>query len=64
MARSLKDAGMEELSGLKRRVNRQHALQRIHRSDRDELVELIDQIEAKIVSMDEKEEREGGYISW
>lgn len=53
---------MEEVAELKKRVNRQHQLERISRGDRDFLVEHIDAIEARIVSMNEKQEREGGFI--
>lgn len=62
MARSLKDAGLEELLALKKRVNRQHALERIPRSSRDDLIDMIDGLETYIVNMDEKQEREGGLV--
>lgn len=63
MARSLKDAGIEELGNLKKRVNRQHTLERIHLGDRERLVDMIDQLSAYIIEMDEKEEK-GGFIAW
>lgn len=53
MARGLKSAGMEELRALKRRVIRQHSMERISRADRDALVDLIHDIEARIISMEE-----------
>lgn len=53
MARGLKSAGMEELRALKRRVIRQHSMERISRADRDALVDLINEIEARIISMEE-----------
>lgn len=65
MARSVKDAGMEELSALKKRVNRQHALERIPRNQRDDLVEMIENLEVYIVEvLDEKQEKEGGFTAW
>lgn len=65
MARSVKDAGMEELSALKKRVNRQHALERIHRNQRDDLVEMIENLEVYIVEvLDEKQEKKGGFTAW
>ena len=62
MARSLQSRGLEELASLKKRVNRQHSLERISRQDRDILVAYIDDVEAKIIGMDEKQERDGGLI--
>ena len=65
MARSVKDAGMEELSALKKRVNRQHALERIPRNQRDDLVEMIENLEVYIVEvLDEKQEKKGGFTAW
>lgn len=66
MARSVKDAGMEELSALKKRVNRQHALERIPRNQRDDLVEMIETLEVYIVEiLDEKQEdKKGGFTTW
>lgn len=55
MARGLKSLGMEELGRLKRRVNRQYSLERITKPDKDFIVQRIDEIEARIVSMSEKE---------
>lgn len=62
MARSIKDAGLEELGSIKKRVNRQHTLERISRSTRDDLIDMIDELETYIVNMDEKQEREGGLV--
>ncbi len=54
MAKSLKESGVNELGALKRRVRRQHALERISKPDHDKLIALIDEIEATIVNMDEE----------
>lgn len=62
MARSLKTRGLEELGQLKRRVNRQHSLGRIGMADRDFLNDHIDQIEARIIRMDEKEDKKVGTV--
>lgn len=62
MARSLKTRGLEELGALKKRVNRQHLLGRIARSDRDALNALMDQIESHIIRMPEKEDKKVGNI--
>lgn len=65
MARSIKDAGIQELGALKRRVNRQHTLERINRPQRDELVKAIEDLEVYIVEvLDEKQEEKGGKQPW
>ncbi|QSL67820.1 hypothetical protein [Nocardia phage P3.1] len=56
MARSLKSRGLEELRTLRRRVERQYALGRILRSDREFLVKHLDEVEARITKMSEKNE--------
>lgn len=53
MAKSLKTAGIKEVTALRVRVNRQFALERILPSDRDRLIKLLDQFEAHVVSMSE-----------
>ncbi len=58
MAKGLKTSGLEELRALKRRVIRQHSLERIGRLDRDWLVGLLDQAEAHIIKMAEKDDHE------
>lgn len=63
MAKALKDAGLEELEALRRRVIRQHGLKRIKRKDRDRLVELLDKMEAHIIRMDE-DDGKGGVQGW
>lgn len=59
MAKSLKTNGMKEISVFKARVIRQHNLGRIGSRDKNELIELIHQIEAKVVKM-----REEGNDQW
>lgn len=54
MAKGLKDLGVRDLRAVKVRTIRQHALGRIGRQDRDTIVELVDRLEAHIVSMEEK----------
>lgn len=53
MAKGLKSAGVEELRAFRRRVIRQHSLERISKTDKDKLVDLVDQLEAHIVYMSE-----------
>lgn len=62
MAKSLKTRGIEELSVFKRRVNRQHSLERISTANRDVLLGHIHEMEAHIVNMDEKEDADGGSL--
>lgn len=57
MAGSLKTLGLEELSRLKKRVLRQHQLERISRGDKENLIAKIDDVEAYIVKMKEGKER-------
>ena len=54
--RSLKDAGIAEVNGLRRRTRRLLAMGRIMPSDADYIVARLDQIEARIVSMIELDE--------
>lgn len=56
MARGLKTRGLEELDLLRRRVKRQHLLKRIGKEDCDWLVEQLDKIEARIITMSERGE--------
>jgi hypothetical protein len=60
MARSLQDAGLEELAAVKRRANRQHTLGRISGQDRDHVVALLDSLTSFIIEMDETDEKGGG----
>lgn len=62
MAKGLQSRGLEELGLFKKRVNRQYSMERISRFDRDELISLIDQIESKVVRMNEKQEK--GIAPW
>lgn len=54
MARGLKTRGLVELETLRARARRQHALKRISREDCEWIVEHLDEIEARIISMPEK----------
>lgn len=54
---SLKDAGVAECAALRRRTRRLLALGRVMPADADYIVERLDQIEARIVSMIEHDEQ-------
>lgn len=56
MARSLKSLGLRDLNSVRSRAIRQLTLGRVWKSDVDKLLDLLNQAEALIVSMDEKEE--------
>lgn len=56
MARTLKTRGLEELRTLRRRVERQYALERIGRYDKEYLVEHLNRVEARIIGMTERNE--------
>ncbi len=50
---------MEEVKALRRRVIRQHGLNRISKKDRDILVDLLDKFEARVVTMAEELDKDG-----
>lgn len=54
MAGSLKTLGLRESAALRRRVNRQHSLERITKTVRDKLVRLLDEFDATVVEMQEE----------
>lgn len=54
--RPLKDAGIQEVQQLRRRTRRQLAMGRINRPDFDFIDKRLDEIEARIVSMQETDE--------
>lgn len=54
MALPLKTAGLEESAALRRRVVRQHGMKRISKADHDYLINRLDEIDARIVSMNEE----------
>ncbi len=54
----VKDKGIAELRAFRARVLRQAALNRISRNDADWIVERIDDVEARVILMDEKPELE------
>lgn len=56
MARGLKSRGLLELDTLRQRVKRQHMLKRISKPDCDWLVDALNQVEARIIKMEEKGE--------
>jgi hypothetical protein len=51
--RSLKDAGMAEVAALRRRTRRLLAMERVFPVDAEFIIDHLDQIEARIVSMQE-----------
>jgi hypothetical protein len=54
--RSLKSAGVEEAGRLRRRTRRALAMGRIYPDDADYITTRLDEIEARIVSMQETNE--------
>lgn len=57
MARSLKTTGLVELGKFRKRVRRQLAYGRISTPDAEYLCDRLDQIEARVVSMTERNEQ-------
>jgi len=55
MAKSLKEAGMDEVTALRRRVNRQLALNRIGDDDAAFILEHLDKIQERIEYMYEED---------
>lgn len=59
MAERLKDKGLrDELRPFKRRVQRQASLGRISKADADWLVKQLNNVEARVMKMNEKPEKE------
>ena len=59
MVARVKELGLEELKTFKRRVLRVAALGRIAKGDADNLIDMVDRIEAYVIRMPEKpDERE------
>jgi len=59
MAERLKDKGLkDELGPFKKRVLRQASLRRISKADADWLVNRLNEIEARVMRMNEKPEKE------
>lgn len=54
--RPMKDAGVIEVQALRRRARRLYAMERIDKPDYEYIDKRCDQIEAKIVSMSERDE--------
>lgn len=54
--RPLKDAGLAEVQALRRRTRRQHAMSRIAAADFEYIDSRLDEVEARIVSMQEFDE--------
>lgn len=54
--RALKEKGLEELANLRNRVGRQYGLGRIEQEDHDHLKDLLNKVEDRIRSMNEKED--------
>lgn len=51
MAKTLKTKGLEELNAFKLRTNREYAMRRIKKRDHDEIVTLVNKLEAKVTIM-------------
>lgn len=59
MAERIKDKGLrDELNPFKRRVLRQASLRRISKADADWLVDRLNEVEARVIAMQEKPELE------
>lgn len=58
MARSLQTRGLDDITSVKKRAERQRALGRISRQDCDWIVDHLDELSAYIVRMDEKDDKE------
>ena len=56
MVAPLKKNGIAECAKLRKRVIAQHNLGRIHRTDKEYLVDLLNKVEARIIKMEEKGE--------
>lgn len=63
MAKGLKTNGLQEVGSFKKRVVRQYNLGRIGASDKNELISLINQIEARVIKMQESS-KEGDLSLW
>jgi hypothetical protein len=65
MAERLKDKGLrDELRPFKKRVLRQAAAGNISKADTDWLVKRLNDIEARVMKMNEKPEREREFIQY
>ena len=63
MAERLKDKGLrDELRPFKKRVLRQAAANNISKADTDWLVDRLNEIEARVIRMSEKPNRERGFM--
>lgn len=54
--RSMKDAGLFEVRAARGRVRRLFSMGRVHRPDFEYIDQMLDQVEARIVSMQEIDE--------
>lgn len=64
MAKSLKTAGVTEAGRLRQRVIRQHSMGRISKVDRDRLVGLLDEFQAHVIRMEEKDDPFEKEVKW
>jgi hypothetical protein len=65
MAERLKDKGLrDELRPFKRRVLRQASHDAISKADADWLVKKLNEIEARVIKMNEKPEKEREFIRY
>lgn len=55
MAAALKGKGIDEIDALKKRVRRQYALGRITKGDNDNLLRMLDDLEAYVIRMPEEQ---------
>lgn len=63
MAERLKDKGLrDELRPFKRRVHRQASLGRISKADADWIIKRVNDIEARVIKMSEKPEKEREFF--
>ncbi len=62
MARGLKTLGLEELDAFRKRVIRQRGLKRISRPDSEWILARVDELEARIVMMEEKDNGEEDFL--
>jgi hypothetical protein len=62
MVARLKDKGTDELSSFKTRVLRLAALKRISQADASNLVRMVNELEAYVIRMDEKPNKERQWL--
>lgn len=63
MALSLNTKGRQELASLRKRVQRQIQLDRIHPSDGAKLIKMIDELDAAIIKTEEVDPKKESLFS-